>query len=102
MADLNRQYLNRSGSTNVISFPMREGQFGHISPQLLGDVVISLDTAVKEAQKAHSTVEKRVDELLVHGILHLFGYDHETNSEDARVMEAKSCELLEMLRADDA
>jgi probable rRNA maturation factor len=74
---------------------MREGEFSHLSPHLLGDVVISTDTAAKEAQNSGMSMEQRFKELLVHGILHLFGYDHETSEQDARKMEKKSQELLE-------
>ena len=95
---LNRKYLNRPGPTNVIAFPMREGEFSHLSPQLLGDVVISTDTAAKEAQNSGMSMEQRFKQLLVHGILHLFGYDHETSDQDARKMEKKSQELLELIR----
>ena len=95
---LNRKYLNRSGPTNAIAFPMREGEFSHLSPQLLGDVVISTDTASKEAQNSGMSMEQRFKELLVHGILHLFGYDHETSDQDARKMEKKSRELLDLIR----
>ena len=94
---LNRRYLNRHGPTNVIAFPMREGEFSHLTPELLGDVVISTDTAAKEAQNSGTSFEQRFNELLVHGILHLFGYDHETSDQDARKMEKKSQELLEMI-----
>jgi probable rRNA maturation factor len=92
---LNRKYLNRTGPTNVIAFPMREGEFSYLSPHLLGDVVISTDTAAEEAQNSGMSMEQRFKELLVHGILHLFGYDHETSEQDARKMEKKSLELLE-------
>lgn len=95
--NLNRKYLNRNGPTNVIAFPMREGEFSHLSPQLLGDVVISTDTAAREAQNAGITMEQRFNELLVHGILHLFGYDHETSDRDALSMERKSRELLDLI-----
>ncbi len=95
--NLNRQYLQRRGPTNVIAFAMREGEFSQISPQLLGDVVISMDTAAREAEKAGISLQRRFDELLVHGILHLFGYDHETSDEDARIMEEKSQELIELI-----
>jgi probable rRNA maturation factor len=98
MAELNRRYLARSGPTNVIAFAMHEGPFGHISPNLLGDVVISLDTAGREAQKASITTEVRFDQLLIHGILHLFGFDHEHTSEDAETMRKKEKELLKLLR----
>jgi probable rRNA maturation factor len=77
---------------------MREGEFSHLSPQLLGDVVISTDTASKEAQNSGMSMEQRFKELLVHGILHLFGYDHETSDQDARKMEKKSRELLDLIR----
>ena len=70
---LNREYLSRSGPTNVIAFPMREGDFHDLNPQLLGDVVISIETAAKEGSNMGIPMEKRVIELLVHGILHLFG-----------------------------
>ena len=95
--NLNRKYLNRSGPTNVIAFSMREGEFSHLSPHLLGDVVISADTAAKEAQDSGITTEQRFNELLVHGILHLFGYDHETSDNDALIMEKKSRELLDLI-----
>jgi probable rRNA maturation factor len=95
--ELNQQHLNRAGPTNVIAFAMHEGEFPDLSPHLLGDVVISTDTAASEAQTAAISMEQRFDELLVHGILHLKGYDHETSSEDALKMEKKSKELLALL-----
>ena len=76
---------------------MREGEFSHLSPQLLGDVVISMDTAAKEAQNSGMSMEQRFKELLLHGILHLFGYDHVSSEQDARKMEEKSQELLELI-----
>ena len=96
--ELNQQYLNRKGPTNVIAFAVREGEFSDLSPQLLGDVVISTDTAAREAQIASTSMERRFNELLVHGILHLMGYDHETSEDDARVMEDKSRELMKHIR----
>jgi len=97
IAELNQNYLNRSGPTNVIAFPMQEGEFTGITPQLLGDVVISADTTMKEAGDAGMTFQERLTELLIHGILHLFGYDHVTTPEDARIMADKSRELMKML-----
>ena len=94
---LNRKYLNRNSPTNVIAFSMREGEFTHLSPQLLGDVVISTDTAAKEAQNSAMSMEQRLTELLVHGFLHLFGYDHETSAQDARKMAEKSRQLLQLI-----
>lgn len=97
IAALNRQYLNREGPTNVIAFPMREGDFSDINPTLLGDVVISVETAFREAEAGEIEAEVRFDELLVHGILHLFGYDHEQEAEEALRMERKSEELLKLI-----
>jgi len=94
---LNKNYLQREGPTNVIAFPMREGVFAEINPDLLGDVVISLETAEKEGLAAGVSMKERLDELLIHGILHLFGYDHEISETQAIRMESKSCELLEQI-----
>ena len=99
IADLNRRYLNREGPTNVIAFPMRDGDFSDITPELLGDVVISVETTEKERISAGITFKERSNQLLVHGILHLFGYDHETNEKEALEMEAKSDALMKTLRA---
>ena len=98
IAELNRQYLKRDGATNVIAFPMQEGAYSGISPHLLGDVVISVDTAVRESTFAGIDVETRLEDLLIHGILHLFGYDHESNQDDARFMEEKHQELIKIIR----
>ena len=98
IAELNQQFLNREGPTNVIAFAMRDGEFPDISPHLIGDVVISMDTASREAQNAAMSTERRFNELLVHGILHLMGFDHETSEEEARVMEDKSRELMKRIQ----
>ncbi len=97
IAELNQQYLDREGPTNVIAFAMREGEFSDLSPHLLGDVVISMDTAAREAEMAAMSTAHRFNELLVHGILHLLGYDHETSEKDARVMKEKSEQILTLL-----
>jgi probable rRNA maturation factor len=99
IAVLNKNYLQREGPTNVIAFPMREGAFAEINPDLLGDIVISLETAEKEGLAAGMSMKDRLGELMVHGILHLFGYDHETSETEARRMEAKSRELLEKIES---
>lgn len=96
IAVLNKDYLKREGPTNVIAFPMREGPFPDISPDLLGDVVISVETAQKESELAGISMEERLIALMVHGILHLFGYDHETSEKDAQEMARKNRELLDL------
>ena len=97
IANLNKAYLNREGPTNVIAFPMQEGPFAEVTPHLLGDVVISLETAEREGAAAGISMEERLAELLVHGILHLCGYDHEVSEEEELRMEEKSREILEMI-----
>ncbi len=94
IAPLNQQYLGRPGPTNVIAFPMQEGPYSEVSPHLLGDVVISVETCQREADAAGIGFEKHFVELLIHGILHLFGYDHEKSSTEAERMFRKTNALL--------
>lgn len=94
MSEMNKRYLNRQGTTNVLAFPMRKGLFFEINPRLLGDVVISVETAAREAKEAKIDVESRLTYLLVHGILHLVGFDHENSGRDEEIMEEKARELL--------
>lgn len=96
MASLNEEYRGKKGPTNVLSFSMREGEFGGLTP-LLGDVVISVETAFREAEDAAIALDERLSQLLVHGILHLVDYDHERSEEDAKIMEKKSLELLRLI-----
>jgi len=101
IARLNTTYLNHAGPTNVISFPMQEGPFSDITPNLLGDVVISADTAHQEAADAGMETLERFYQLLIHGILHLVGYDHVNSAEDAKIMDEKSDELLNLISKED-
>jgi probable rRNA maturation factor len=97
IAVLNQEYLHRRGPTNVIAFPMQAGEFAGLTPHLLGDVVISSETACREALKAGIGMHARITELLVHGVLHLLGYDHERSDAEARRMEQRAAELLAIL-----
>lgn len=81
ITDINRQYLGRDCSTNVIAFSMNEGEFGSINPSVLGDIVISAETALRDAQAGGLSIEDELDYLMIHGILHLLGYDHELPGE---------------------
>lgn len=83
---LNREFLGREGPTDVLSFPMGEGFEG--VPSLLGDVVISTETALRQAKERGLTFHEELTRLLIHGILHIFGFDH-GRDEDAMVMEKK-------------
>jgi probable rRNA maturation factor len=101
IAKLNTTYLNHDGPTNVISFPMQEGPFTEVTPNLLGDVVISADTAHQEAVDAGMETMDRFYQLLIHGILHLVGYDHVHSAEEAQMMDQKSDELFKWIGKED-
>jgi len=75
--EINHAWLGKDRPTNVISFAMQEGAGAGVQPDLLGDVVISADTAARDAAEAGAPVEHELCFLLLHGILHLLGYDHE-------------------------
>ena len=92
MRRLNRRYRNLDAPTDVLAFPIREGG-GPPSP-LLGDVVISLHRAVCQASARGHSLEQEVSSLLVHGVLHLCGYDHERNQREARRMRRKEQSVL--------
>lgn len=97
---INRDYLQRDRPTNVISFAMQEGQGAGVQPQLLGDVVISAERAASDAAAAQIPFEHELWFLLVHGILHLLGYDHERGStEQAQAMEQREREVFAQLLA---
>ncbi len=97
MATLNRQYRQRQGPTNVLAFSMREGLFTEIAPQVLGDVIISAQTAERERLAMEISLEERINMLLIHGILHLIGYDHERSEIDAVAMHDKEEALLSLI-----
>ena len=95
---LNREYRHKDTPTNVLSFPMREGDFAVVTPDLLGDVVISLDTAASEAESADISLGERMAWLLIHGILHLFGFDHEKSAAAEEEMETRTEELQQKVK----
>ncbi len=75
IAKLNEKYLHHAGPTDVISFPMREGNFSHLHPEILGDVVISTERAVAQAYELRKSPSEELCLYVVHGLLHLLGYD---------------------------
>ena len=92
--ELNRRYLRRDKPTNVLAFPMREGEFSTLHPHLLGDLVISVETARRQMNRFGLDEMKMVILLMIHGILHLLGYEHEGTRKGAREMAAKQNELF--------
>jgi probable rRNA maturation factor len=97
MHRLNAHYRGIDRPTDVLAFAMREGPFTHLQPQLLGDVVISAETALRQARARHHSLAEELTRLLIHGTLHLLGYDHEVSPTAARLMRAKERELWRLV-----
>jgi probable rRNA maturation factor len=91
LRDLNHRFLGIDEPTDVLSFPDDADDFvqAEADEPLLGDIAISLDTAVRQAESAGHSLDHEMAHLLVHGILHLCGYDHVTSPEDETVMRAR-------------
>lgn len=100
MRRLNREYRKKDRSTDVLAFPTREAVMPRgVRPatQMLGDVVISLPTAVRQAKEACRSIDAELAMLLVHGVLHLCGYDHERNQREAARMSRRERALLHLI-----
>jgi probable rRNA maturation factor len=93
MRSLNRRYRGIDRATDVLSFSQREGQYAGIRPDILGDIVISVPTAVRQAQERNYSLSHEIERLLVHGLLHLLGYDHECGPTEALKMRRKEVRL---------
>jgi probable rRNA maturation factor len=74
---LNREYRGRDAATDVLSFPLDETPNGEVPETLLGDVVISVETARRQAADYDASLQREIYRLLIHGLLHLKGHDHE-------------------------
>lgn len=101
--ELNKAYRQIDKPTNVLSFPFEisdEPLQELIDSNELGDVVISCDRAAAESREYNCTRQERLNWLIVHGFLHLLGYDHEISEDDAAVMYRKEQELLAALPID--
>lgn len=102
MQHLNKQYLSKDRPTNVMSFPLQEGEFSGINPNMLGDVVISVDTARRDADSGNLSFDEEIIFLIIHGMLHLRGYNHENTSKtNALRMKKKEKELFRLLTQSD-
>jgi rRNA maturation RNase YbeY len=85
----NREYRKKDRSTDVLSFPMREGVGGALHPHFLGDVMISLERSAEEAVLYRRSRREQLLILLIHGTLHLLGYDHERSRKEERRMQRR-------------
>ncbi len=95
VADLNERFRGKAGPTNVLSFPASANPENH-----LGDIALAYGVCVREAADQGKTLEQHLAHLVVHGVLHLLGYDHETDGE-AEAMEALERSILESLGVPD-
>ncbi|MEM7301359.1 MAG: rRNA maturation RNase YbeY [Pseudomonadota bacterium] len=92
---LNAQWRDQDKPTNVLSFPQEDDDAEQPSG-MLGDIVLAQETIAREALEARRTLDQHLNHLIIHGFLHLFGYDHQSN-EDAEEMEALEIKALEKL-----
>lgn len=92
ITELNREYRGVNSPTDVLSFAMSEGEDVGQGNAVLGDIVISVETALRQAREGGVSLSTEITSLLVHGLLHLLGYDHST-PEEAEIMFDKSHEL---------
>ena len=95
MSRLNRTYRGGDGPTDVLAFPLRESPGPRSA--LLGDVVIAFPTAVRQAVSLGHSIDEELVRLLIHGLLHLLGYDHERGEHEARRMQRKEKALFRTL-----
>ena len=97
IAEMNEHYLGKKGPTNVLAFPMSVGSPPNVESGMLGDVVVSIDTAIRESKKLGEPLEKTIYRLLIHGLLHLLDYDHERSHKEACRMSSEQKRLLALI-----
>jgi probable rRNA maturation factor len=100
MRRLNRAYRKKDRTTDVLAFPMREARAAQAAPlttDMLGDVVISVPRALHQAIDGGRSPDEEFVSLLVHGVLHLCGYDHERSEREAARMHRRERKLLRMI-----
>jgi probable rRNA maturation factor len=89
MRELNRMWRRKSGTTDVLSFPAGQAEFEKAEGDSLGDVVISIEQAARQAKEHGLEFEAEVSQLILHGLLHLCGYDHETDDGEMNRLELR-------------
>ncbi|MFO0689273.1 MAG: rRNA maturation RNase YbeY [Myxococcota bacterium] len=95
---LNGRYRGKPRPTDVLSFSLVEGDHAERRGRMLGDVVISVETAARQARERRRGLDETIAKLLVHGVLHLLGHDHEEDDE-ARRMQAEERRIWRVLGA---
>jgi len=100
LRELNKHHRGIDKPTNVLSFPSARSKAPAGTPRLLGDIVIAFETVEREAAEESKPIENHLSHLVVHGVLHLLGYDHE-DDEEAEMMEARERQILAKLGIPD-
>ena len=96
MRELNHQWRGKIGTTDVLSFPAGEDEFPNPEGSNLGDVVISLEQAARQAKEHELSGDEEIAQLILHGLLHLCGYDHETDEGEMNRLELKLRKKLQI------
>ena len=89
MRELNRMWRHKQGTTDVLSFPAEQDEFEKTDGARLGDVVISVEQAARQAKENGLTVEEEIAQLILHGLIHLCGYDHSTDEGEMNRLELR-------------
>lgn len=89
MRQLNRLWRHRRGTTDVLSFPAEQDDFEKLEGSTLGDVVISVEQAARQAEDNGLTLDLEIAQLVLHGLLHLCGYDHATDTGEMNRLELR-------------
>jgi probable rRNA maturation factor len=89
MRELNRRWRGKRGTTDVLSFPAGQSEFEKSEGATLGDVVISVEQAARQAAEHGLTFENEIEQLILHGLLHLCGHDHETDAGEMNALELR-------------
>jgi len=87
MRELNRMWRHKSGTTDVLSFPAEQDEFEKAEGMRLGDVIISVEQAARQAKENGLTLDEEIAQLILHGLLHLCGYDHATDAGEMNRLE---------------
>ena len=89
MRELNRLWRHKQGTTDVLSFPAEQDEFERAEGSSLGDVVISVEQAARQARENGLTLEQEIAQLILHGLIHLCGYDHSTDDGEMNRLELR-------------
>lgn len=95
---LNREYRGLDRPTDVLSFALNEGDPPDPSPEMWGDIVVSVECALRQAEEYGHSFEMEMTRLLIHGALHLLGYDHEISENEDERMRMREAEILHALQ----